>query len=143
VVAIEVRSLAERSAAAAKEISGLIQDSANRVEAGSELVNRAGSAMSQMTERIDSITGIVGEIANASAEQSKALDSVASAMNQIDGATKGIAGIVNDADEAAGSLRSQADVLSEAIRLLSTASRPTTAQPHATRRPPGAVGSAA
>jgi methyl-accepting chemotaxis protein len=143
VVAIEVRSLAERSAAAAKEISGLIQDSASRVEAGSELVNRAGSAMSQVTERVESITGIVAEIANASAEQSKALESVASAMNQIDGATKGIAGIVSDADDAAGSLRRQADVLNEAIRLLSTSSRQIATQPTAALSPTGAAGAAA
>lgn len=124
VVAAEVRNLAERSSGAAREISGLIQDSAARVEAGSELVNRAGSTMSQVAERIEKITGIVAEIANASAEQATALDAVASAMNEIDAATKGIGSIVTDADDAASSLRRQAEALNDAIHLLSGSGAP-------------------
>ncbi|MCU0759889.1 MAG: methyl-accepting chemotaxis protein [Steroidobacteraceae bacterium] len=132
VVASEVRTLAERSASAAKEISQLIQDSVERVESGSELVDQAGAAMARMVERIGQITTIVGEIAGASGEQSRALDAVAGAMNQIDSTTKEIAQLVADADRAAVGLRGQADSLTEATRLLSAG------QPQAAARPPQA-----
>ena len=88
VVATEVRSLAQRSAEAAKEIKGLIQDSLEKVEKGSELVNRSGATLQGIVGSVKRVTDIVGEIAAAAAEQSTGIDQVNTAMTQMDQVTQ-------------------------------------------------------
>ncbi len=88
VVATEVRSLAQRSAEAAKEIKGLIQDSLEKVEKGSELVNRSGATLQGIVGSVKRVTDIVGEIAAASSEQSTGVDQVNTAITQMDQVTQ-------------------------------------------------------
>ena len=88
VVAAEVRSLAQRSAGAAKEIKGLIQDSLQKVEKGSELVNRSGATLQGIVGSVKRVTDIVGEIAAASGEQSIGIEQVNTAMTQMDQVTQ-------------------------------------------------------
>jgi methyl-accepting chemotaxis protein len=88
VVATEVRSLAQRSAEAAEEIKGLIQDSLGKVEKGSELVNRSGTTLQGIVSSVKRVTDIVGEIAAASAEQSTGVDQVNTAITQMDHVTQ-------------------------------------------------------
>ena len=88
VVATEVRSLAQRSAEAAKEIKGLIQDSLEKVEKGSELVNRSGTTLQGIVGSVKRVTDIVGEIAAASSEQSTGVDQVNTAITQMDQVTQ-------------------------------------------------------
>jgi len=88
VVATEVRSLAQRSAEAAKEIKNLIQDSLEKVEKGSELVNRSGTTLQGIVASVKRVTDIVGEIAAASAEQSTGVDQVNTAITQMDQVTQ-------------------------------------------------------
>jgi methyl-accepting chemotaxis protein len=88
VVATEVRSLAQRSAEAAKEIKGLIQDSLEKVEKGSELVNRSGATLQGIVGSVKRVTDIVGEIAAAAVEQSTGIDQVNTAMTQMDQVTQ-------------------------------------------------------
>jgi methyl-accepting chemotaxis protein len=88
VVASEVRSLAQRSAGAAKEIKGLIQDSLRKVEKGSELVNRSGETLHSIVSSVKRVTDIVGEIAAAAEEQSTGVDQVNTAVTQIDQVTQ-------------------------------------------------------
>jgi methyl-accepting chemotaxis protein len=88
VVATEVRSLAQRSAEAAKEIKGLIQDSLEKVEKGSDLVNRSGATLQGIVGSVKRVTDIVGEIAAAAAEQRAGIDQVNTAMIQMDQVTQ-------------------------------------------------------
>jgi methyl-accepting chemotaxis protein len=88
VVAAEVRSLAQRSAGAAKEIKGLIQDTLEKVEKGSELVNRSGATLQGIVGSVKRVTDIVGEIAAASGEQSTGIEQVNTAMTQMDQVTQ-------------------------------------------------------
>jgi methyl-accepting chemotaxis protein len=88
VVASEVRSLAQRSAGAAKEIKALIQDSLRKVEKGSELVNRSGETLQSIVSSVKRVTDIVGEIAAAAEEQSTGIDQVNTAVTQIDQVTQ-------------------------------------------------------
>ena len=88
VVATEVRSLAQRSAEAAKEIKGLIQDSLEKVEKGSELVNRSGATLQGIVGSVKRVTDIVGEIAAASSEQSTGIEQVNTAITQMDHVTQ-------------------------------------------------------
>jgi methyl-accepting chemotaxis protein len=88
VVATEVRSLAQRSAEAAKEIKGLIQDSLGKVEKGTELVNRSGTTLQGIVASVKRVTDIVGEIAAASSEQSTGIDQVNTAVTQMDHVTQ-------------------------------------------------------
>jgi methyl-accepting chemotaxis protein len=88
VVASEVRSLAQRSAGAAKEIKALIQDSLRKVERGSELVNRSGETLLSIVGSVKKVTDIVGEIAAAAEEQSTGVDQVNTAITQIDQVTQ-------------------------------------------------------
>jgi methyl-accepting chemotaxis protein len=88
VVASEVRSLAQRSAGAAKEIKALIQDSLRKVEKGSELVNRSGETLLSIVGSVKKVTDIVGEIAAAAEEQSTGVDQVNTAVTQIDQVTQ-------------------------------------------------------
>jgi methyl-accepting chemotaxis protein len=112
VVATEVRSLAQRSAEAAKEIKGLIQDSLEKVEKGSELVNRSGATLQGIVSSVKRVTDIVGEIAAAAGEQRAGIDQVNAAMTQMDQVTQS-----NSAQNE--ELSSTAQVLSEqSVRLL-------------------------
>ena len=115
VVAGEVRSLAQRSAAAAKEIKDLITDSVQRVEDGSALVNRAGTTMTEVVGSIRRVTDIMGEISAASAEQSSGVGQVGEAVTQMDQATQQNAALVEEMAAAASSLRLQAQNLVQTV----------------------------
>jgi len=117
VVASEVRSLAGRSAAAAKEIKQLIDESVQRVSAGSTLADRAGSTMQEVVGSIRRVTDIVGEISAASAEQSAGVGQVGEAVNNIDQATQQNAALVEQMTAAAGSLNAQAQELVRAVSI--------------------------
>ena len=115
VVASEVRSLAGRSAEAAKEIKMLIGTSVTRVEQGTALVAQAGSTMSEVVGAIRRVTDIVGEISAASGEQASGVTQVGQAVTQMDQATQQNAALVEEMAAAASSLRSQAKALVEVM----------------------------
>jgi methyl-accepting chemotaxis protein-2 (aspartate sensor receptor) len=115
VVAGEVRSLAQRSAQAAKEIKGLIEDSVSKVGAGSQQVERAGATMQEIVASVKRVTDIMGEISAASEEQSSGIDQVNRAVSQMDEVTQQNAALVEEAAAAAGSLQEQAERLAEAV----------------------------
>jgi methyl-accepting chemotaxis protein len=108
VVASEVRSLAQRSAQAAKEIKALIDRSVERVEAGSRLVGDAGATMSEIVASVQRVTDIVGEISAASREQNEGIGQVNGAVNQLDRMTQQNAALVEESAAAAASLKEQA-----------------------------------
>ncbi|WP_443115270.1 methyl-accepting chemotaxis protein [Herbaspirillum seropedicae] len=111
VVASEVRSLAQRSAAAAKEIKQLIDDSVGKVDAGTHLVQRAGQTMQEVVSSIQGVSTVVSEIATASHEQSSGIEQVGEAITQMDETTQQNAALVEQAAAAAQSLQDQADKL--------------------------------
>ncbi|WP_321784650.1 methyl-accepting chemotaxis protein [Paraburkholderia sp. J94] len=115
VVAGEVRSLAQRSSAAAKEIKALIDNSVERVQAGSALVDEAGRTMTEIIGAVQRVTDIMGEIAAASQEQSSGIDQVARAVTQMDEVTQQNAALVEEAAAAAQSLEDQASRLRAAV----------------------------
>jgi methyl-accepting chemotaxis protein-1 (serine sensor receptor) len=115
VVAGEVRSLAQRSAQAAKEIKSLIEDSVSKVGAGSQQVERAGATMQEIVASVKRVTDIMGEISAASTEQSSGIDQVNKAVSQMDEVTQQNAALVEEAAAAAGSLQEQAQRLAEAV----------------------------
>jgi methyl-accepting chemotaxis protein len=117
VVASEVRSLAQRSAAAAKEIKELISDSVEKVGAGTRLVDEAGKTMSEVVDSVKRVTDIMAEITAASTEQSQGIEQVNVAITQMDDVTQQNASLVEQAAAAAESLEEQAQELS---RLLET-----------------------
>jgi methyl-accepting chemotaxis protein len=117
VVASEVRSLAQRSASAAKEIKELIADSVEKVDAGSKLVGEAGMTMSDVVDSVKRVTDIVGEIAEASREQSSGIEQVNQAITQMDEVTQQNAALVEQAAAAAQSLQSQATNLVGAVSI--------------------------
>jgi methyl-accepting chemotaxis protein len=108
VVASEVRSLAQRSADAAREIKGLVSTSVQRVEDGSKLVNEAGHTMTEVVASIARVTTLMSEISAASREQSTGVQQVSVAVTQMDNATQQNAALVQQSAAAAGSLREQA-----------------------------------
>jgi methyl-accepting chemotaxis protein len=120
VVASEVRSLAGRSAEAAKEIKQLISASAERVEAGSAQVDRAGATMQEVVGAIRRVTDIMGEISAASSEQSQGVAQVGEAITQMDQATQQNAALVEESAAAADSLRNQAAQLVQAMSVFHT-----------------------
>ena len=115
VVASEVRSLAGRSADAAKEIKALITESVNRVDQGTGLVDQAGNTMNEVVSSIRRVTDIMGEISAASSEQSSGVSQVGDAVTQMDQATQQNAALVEQMAAAASSLRSQAQDLVTAV----------------------------
>ena len=115
VVASEVRNLAQRSAAAAKEIKELIDDSVGKVEDGSKLVGEAGKTMADIVSSVRSVTDIMADIAAASVEQSSGIDQVNKAVNQMDEVTQQNAALVEEAAAAAESLEEQAQTLAETV----------------------------
>jgi methyl-accepting chemotaxis protein len=117
VVAGEVRTLAQRSAAAAKEIKQLIVDSVSKVEDGTKLVDQAGATMSEVVDSIRKVSDIVAEIASASGEQSTGIEQVNRAIADMDSSTQHNAALVEESAAAATALRDQADKLAEVVSL--------------------------
>ena len=115
VVASEVRSLAGRSADAAKEIKSLINASVERVEQGTTLVDQAGTTMTEVVDSIRRVTDIMGEIAAASAEQTAGIERVNDAIAEMDHVTQQNAALVEDAASAAQSLQDQAGHLEQVV----------------------------
>ena len=115
VVASEVRNLAQRSASAAKEIKGLIEDSVGKVDAGGKLVDEAGVTMDEIVSSVKRVTDIMSEIAAASQEQSAGIEQVNQAITQMDDVTQQNAALVEEAAAAAESLQDQATKLAEAV----------------------------
>lgn len=115
VVAAEVRTLAQRSAAAAKEIKALISDSVSKVENGNTLVAQAGQTMSDIVIAIKRVTDIMAEIAAASAEQSRGIEEVNGAVSQMDEMTQQNAALVEQAAAAADALQEQAGLMAQSV----------------------------
>ena len=115
VVAGEVRSLAHRSADAAKEIKSLISASVERVEHGTQLVDRAGETMTEIVTSIARVTDIMGEISAASTEQSTGVSQIGDAISQMDQATQQNAALVEESAAAAESLKDQAHQLVQVV----------------------------
>ena len=115
VVASEVRNLAQRSAAAAKEIKILINDSVEQVEIGSRLVDQAGSTMESVVSSIKNVTDIMGEMTLASQEQTSGIEQINEAVTQMDEVTQQNAALVEEAAAAAASLEEQAQMLVQVV----------------------------
>jgi methyl-accepting chemotaxis protein len=115
VVATEVRSLAQRSAAAAREIKGLIGDSVEKVETGGKLVRQAGATIREVVASVQRVTDIMAEIAAASNEQSAGIEQVNQAISQMDQVTQQNAALVEEAAAAAGSMQEQAATLAGVV----------------------------
>ncbi len=114
-ISSEVRSLAQRSAGAAKEIKALIHNSVDRVSNGTALVDQAGVTMAEIVEAVKRVTDIMGEISAASEEQSSGIEQVNQAVNQMDQVTQQNAARVEQAAAAAEALEEQARILNEAV----------------------------
>src|SRR5205823_2621048 len=115
VVAGEVRTLAQRSAAAAREIKDLIGDAVEKVGAGTRLVDQAGATMQDVVASVGRVTGIMGEISAASSEQSAGIEQVNGAIVQMDQATQQNAALVEQAAAATASMQDQARSLADAV----------------------------
>ncbi|HYD60891.1 MAG TPA: methyl-accepting chemotaxis protein [Noviherbaspirillum sp.] len=115
VVASEVRNLAQRSAAAAKEIKALISDSVEKVGVGAKLVDQAGSTMDEVVTSVRHVTDIISEIAAASNEQTAGIEQINQAIIQMDNVTQQNAALVEEAAAAAGSMQEQARNLSMVV----------------------------
>ncbi|UGB38814.1 methyl-accepting chemotaxis protein [Frateuria soli] len=133
VVATEVRNLAQRSAGAAKEIKALINDSAEKVRTGSELVDQSGKALAEIVDSVKKVTDIVAEIAAASQEQSAGIDQVNNAVSQMDEMTQQNAALVEEAAAAARAMQEQAGELSRQVAFfhIEGDAAPTPAKPQA------------
>jgi methyl-accepting chemotaxis protein len=146
VVAGEVRSLAQRSAEAAKEIKALIGTSVQRVEQGTALVDQAGATMAEVVASIRRVTDIMGEISAASSEQSSGVSQVGDAVTQMDQATQQNAALVEQSAAAADSLKVQAQQLVQSVAVFrlsgegaAAASAPRVAAPRPAARRPAAA----
>jgi methyl-accepting chemotaxis protein len=141
VVATEVRSLAQRSAAAAKEIKALIGDSVEKVNIGSKLVGEAGATMDEVVASVRRVTDIMGEITAASNEQSAGIEQVNQAIAQMDQVTQQNAALVEEAAAAAESLQDQAAELANVVSVfkLGTSEQKTVADRPALSRQPAQV----
>ena len=133
VVASEVRSLAQRSSQAAKDIKDLIVNSGGQVKEGVELVNRAGSALTEITDSIKQVADLVSDIASASAEQSTGIDQVNKALTQMDEVTQQNSALVEENAATAKTLESQARAMDERIAFFKIAEGDGLAR---ARRPP-------
>jgi methyl-accepting chemotaxis protein len=128
VVAGEVRNLAQRSAAAAKEIKALIEDSVSKVEGGAKLVDAAGTTMEEVVTSIKRVTDIMAEITAASEEQSAGIEQVNQAVTQMDQMTQQNAGLVEEAAAAADSMQAEAQNLAAAVSFFKIAPNESTKQ---------------
>ncbi|MFL6716192.1 MAG: methyl-accepting chemotaxis protein [Burkholderiaceae bacterium] len=117
VVASEVRSLAQKSASAAREIKSLITDSVSQVEGGTKLAQQAGATMEEVVASVRRVTDMMGEISSASAEQSAGIGEVNDAITQMDQVTQQNAALVEQAAAAAGALQEQAQHLLKAVQV--------------------------
>ena len=120
VVVGEVRSLAQRSATAAKEIGGQISDSVRQVDEGTQLVHAAGGTMGEIVQSVQRVATIIGEISTAAREQTMCLSEVSKAVSQFDQTTQQNAALAQESPAAAQALRVQAQQLAglvEAFRL--------------------------
>ena len=115
VVATEVRTLAQRSAQAAREIKALIVSSVDQVEGGARLVGEAGQTMDQVVGSVQRVSSLIGEIASAIEEQSQSVGEVNTAISQLDGMTQQNAALVEQSAAASESLRDQAGRLTEVV----------------------------
>ncbi len=122
VVASEVRNLAQRSAAAAKEIKALIDTSADNVASGSQLVEKAGATMQEVVSAVQKVTDIVAEISSASQEQSAGIQQVNDAIVDMDNMTQQNAALVEEASAAAQALNDQADALVDTVNMFKVSS---------------------
>jgi methyl-accepting chemotaxis protein len=121
VVATEVRSLAQRSAGAAKEIKSLIVDSVNKVQSGSKLVATAGTTMEEIETAVRRVNDIIAQIAAASIEQSSGIEQVNLAISRMDQVTHQNAALVEEAAAAAGSMEAQVHALAQAVAVFTIA----------------------
>ena len=112
---LPVKCVRWRSAQAAKEIKGLIDDSGNRVSAGSALVHEAGETMAEIVNAVTRVSDIMGEIASASDEQSRGIDQVGQAVAEMDRVTQQNASLVEESASAASALEEQAARLNETV----------------------------
>jgi methyl-accepting chemotaxis protein len=124
VVATEVRNLAQRSATAAKEIKGLIQDSVGKVEAGSELVNKSGTTLTEIVDAVKRVTDVIGEIAAASKEQSTGIEHVNRAVTQMDQVVQANAAQTEEMSSTAQALAEQAAQLQTLVERFRIAESP-------------------
>src|SRR5690606_13424613 len=115
VVAAEVRSLAQRSAAAAKEIKSLIGDSVGKVEAGTKLVDDAGKTMAEIVTSVKKVSDLIAEIAAASSEQSAGVGQVSTAVAQMEQVVQQNASLVEEATAATESMKEQANTLLQLV----------------------------
>ncbi len=129
VVAGEVRSLAQRSANAAKEIEALISESGQRVESGTRLVAEAGQTMGEIVQAVRRVTDIMNEIGAASQEQTTGIEQVNQAVNQMDEVTQQNAALVEEAAAAAGALEEQAQKLKSVVSVFTLAASGTRPAP--------------
>ena len=146
VVAAEVRNLAQRSAAAAKEIKALIGDSVEKVDNGSRLVNQAGATMYEIVESVKRVTDIIGEITAASQEQTSGIEQINNAITQMDEVTQQNASLVEEAAAAAQALQDQASGLAQLVSVFKLdtvqaphAMSPAKQVPASDKRPPRAA----
>jgi methyl-accepting chemotaxis protein len=123
VVASEVRSLAARSAEAAREIKRLINDSVGRVEDGTRLVAEAGATMGEIDERVRRVSALIAEISAATSEQSSRIGQVSHTVTQLDSATRRNSELVHRSADAATSLREQAERLVRSVGTFRLAGR--------------------
>jgi methyl-accepting chemotaxis protein len=146
VVASEVRNLAQRSATAAKEIKGLIQDSVRKVETGSDLVNRSGQTLNEIVTSVKRVTDIVAEIAAASREQATGIEQVSKAMSQMDQVTQTNSAQTEGLSSTAEELSSTAEQLQALTAQFdlggahAAPARPSRVKAGVRRRPAGAPG---
>jgi methyl-accepting chemotaxis protein len=120
VVAGEVRSLAQKSAEAAKEIKDLIEESVTRIDQGTRLAAESGEMLQEITGSIDKVTEMINQIATASAEQASGIRQVHVAISQIDGVTQQNAALVEQTSEASANLSEQARILEKDMSFFNT-----------------------
>jgi uncharacterized phage infection (PIP) family protein YhgE len=132
VVASEVRSLAQRSAGAAKEIKTLIGDTVDQIATGSALVDSAGKTMAEIVTSVKRVTDIMGEISAASAEQSSGIEQVNATVTQMDEVTQQNAALVEEATASARALEDQAGTLADSVSRFRLSSNAQAASPRAT-----------
>jgi methyl-accepting chemotaxis protein len=133
VVAAEVRTLAQRSAAAAKEIKSLIDDSVDKVDTGARLVDQAGTTMDEIVESVKRVTDIISEITAASQEQTSGIEQVNQAISQMDQVTQQNASLVEEAAAAAESMQDQSRNLAQAVSVFKLDGRQTATAASAAR----------